>query len=489
MIRALAAALVLTACSARASIPPPRTPLAATPASALAPPPSEPWPEPPFEMRLSSHRLENGLRVIVAPSHEGEGVASVVFVTRGGALYDTRARPAVTHAMARLLLRATSVEGAIVEDYLEEEGFRPSATPGDEGLLVHSVIEADALPRYLAALDRTLTSPAIRPADLQRVREDDGELIDARLETPYGVLDDLLVRMLYAEGDPRSYSLGQWLDDLRAMTVDDVRARHAQLLDPTQCAIVITGDVEPSEALPLAGAAFGDWPASPSAPIIEPPRPPSPGPRGLGILRPLMRSYVRLVERAPGLSDPDHAAFLVIEQLLGGMFTARLNLRIREHFAASYGVHARYAASSTGGQIEIETAIEPAHARGIVRALVMELRRMRGEEEGGIEPAELAIAKTRAREVLLGRTDTTLGLASVIAQWTLAGQDPSALPELLRAIDGLDASAVHAAARRWLRPYEAPVAVVGGDEVLADVVRGAGVGDWIVLRAPERRRR
>ncbi|MCZ7687307.1 MAG: hypothetical protein M5U28_54650 [Sandaracinaceae bacterium] len=124
----------------------------------------------------------------MAPSGHGDGLASVIFLSRAGALHDARVPPAVTHALSRLLLRATRVGDEEVDEHLEREGFAPSIAAGDDGLLVQAVLATDALPRYLEALSAALRGPALRPDDLARVREDDGELLDGRLATPYGVL-------------------------------------------------------------------------------------------------------------------------------------------------------------------------------------------------------------------------------------------------------------------------------------------------------------
>lgn len=488
--RSLAAlALLLAACASRAAIPPPRTPLAATPIEALAPPPGEPWPEAEPSLALTSRALDNGLGVYVAPSGHRDGLASVIFLSRAGALHDARVPPAVTHALSRLLLRATRVGDEEVDEHLEREGFAPSIAAGDDGLLVQAVLATDALPRYLEALSAALRGPALRPDDLARVREDDGELLDGRLATPYGVLDDRLASMLYAQNDPRGYTLAAWLGDLRALTIEAVTRRHRELLDPAQCAVVITGDVREDDVLPLVERAFGALEGAPSPPSVSPPRYADGGARGLGVARNLMRSYVRLIEHAPGLAHEDHAAFLVLEQLLGGMFTSRLNLLMRERAAASYGVHARYLVSGTSGRIEIETAVAPAHAASVVRAIVGELWRVRGEAEGGVDASELAVAKTRARELVLAQLDTTRGLAAVIAQRVLGGQEPGAVLEVLRRIDELDPRDVEAAARRWLRPDRAPIAVISGDGVLRGAIQAAGVGEWELVAAPERRRR
>ncbi|HMO72682.1 MAG TPA: insulinase family protein, partial [Paracoccaceae bacterium] len=181
----------------------------------------------------------------------------------------------------------------------------------------------------------------------------------------------------------------------------------------------------------------------------------------------------------------DYPAFLVLEQLLGGMFASRLNLAVRERAGASYGFHARFGASATEGAIEMETAVDPPATRAVLDAMLAEVRRMRGEL-GGVEADELAIAKARARELLLARLDGSLGLAHAIARRLQIGQEPGAAGDVLRRIDALDERAVEAAARAWLRPDRAPLLLVVRPEHLG-AIEAAGLGTIEVVRPREGR--
>lgn len=119
--------------------------------------------------------------------------------------------------------------------------------------------------------------------------------------------------------------------------------------------------------------------------------------------------------------------------------------------------------------------------------MVAELSRVRGEGTG-VRPFELELAKVRARERLLSDLDVSLGRASAIGVWWLAGLEPEALADVPPQIDALDDAAVEAAARRWLRPDRAPIVAVGGPELSAALGRALS-GTITVVPAPQRQRR
>ncbi|MEQ9078058.1 MAG: insulinase family protein [Sandaracinaceae bacterium] len=484
----IALGLALSACTLRASLPPPRHPLAATPLEALPDPPREPLEDRPFRMRLVRRELGNGFQTFISRG-EQTGVVSVVFVTRATPLWDRRAPQDVTSSMAGLMLRATVGEdGEVIEDLLQSEGFSPDVSVLPGGVRVFDRVLMEDHGRYLVALERTLRHPAYREEDLRRALDARIELLEGHLGGVDGFIDDRMPQLLYAPDDPRGAAMQGRLEVMRGLTTEALRARHAEMLSPAHGALIIAGDVEPLGILPVVGQLFSAWPASELQPELHGPRYPDAAPsRGIAVVEPLLRSYIKVIEQAPPLTDPDHAAFLVLEQMLGAMFASRLNLAFREDARVSYGFHAEYAASGTEGELALATSVDPGASRQVVEEVLRELRRVRGDEEG-IQELELSLARTRARETLMASLDTSQGLALSIAQRVMAGLDPGSIGTTLRRIDRLSADDVEAAARRWIRPDRAPLVVVGRGDVVADVM----ASDQVQLQAfqpPPRRRR
>ncbi len=483
-VSCLFTALLACGCTYRAAVPPPHLPLVSTPASALPAAPSDAWPSPPLELRFIRHQLDNGVRVVFAPGAPN-GVSSVVLVSSATPRWDARAPAIVTSWMSHMMLRATATDEGVVDDLLTRRGFSPSLEVGASGLIVRDRMPSEEVPAFLEALDEVLRAPAFRPADLAQRVEAMVDRTELELRGSGGMLDDGAPSLLYAAGDPRARSLRDRLPRMQALQVAELRARHRDLLDPSRVTIVVSGDVDPAALLATIDERFGRWPAHATEPELVPPRyRGSDGPRGRVVVRPALRAYLRLLERAPPFTHDDYAAFLVLEQILGGMFTSRLNLAVREGSGASYGFHARYAASAMEGAIEMETSVEPAYTRSVLEGMIAELRRVRGQGVG-VEAAELQLARTRARETLLAQVDSSAGVAIAAARRAQVGLAPGAFAEVIDALDALDPDAVEAAARRWLRPERATLLLVVRPEHLDDVLR-AGVGLLEVVRVRRR---
>lgn len=478
--------LLLASCGGRAALPGPSTPLAATPADAIPEPPTD-VADAPIALDLRESQLDNGMRVVVSP-RPAEGLATVVLLDAAAAGRDARSTRALTEVMAYAMLDATQTDAGVVPDYARHRGFDLSVGLRARALVAGATLRSRQLEEFLGVLDEVVRRPAFRTDRIRQVLMRRLETIDGELATAEGILDDRLPSLLYGPHDPRAAPLLRMRGELAQVTPEALVARHQQVLDPSQCTLLIVGQVDPEAAAQAAARVFGAWPANPSPPELTPVEYAGGDVRGVGVVRPLLRPWIGVLERAPPLGHADHAAFLVLAQVLGAMFSSRLNLLVRESEQASYGLGASYEARPDGGELRVVTAIDPREVARFLGTLRQELSRVRGEG-GGLETRELAIARTRARQMLRAQLDTTSGVASALASYALAGLPLQGTTEVLRRVERLSATDIQAAARRWIRPDRAPIGVVAARGIFEQQVAQVPLGRFELIVPPPRVRR
>lgn len=473
---ALLASLLVGGCAGRfrEALPPPVLPLAATAEDAIpSPPPSVPAPIPP--LAVESRVLENGMTVWLVPRPSAPAV-SVVFVSRAAARRDDRVFRGLTRFVALALLRATEHEGRVEAELLRERGYAPSVTAHVDGTVVAERIVPEALPSYLPLLASAVRRPAFREEDLARLRADLEDAVRSTRRTNGVMVSRWLDRTIYEPGDRRRLDPDGGLPALERATRRVVQHRHAQTFVPSQSALIITGAFASETVWPLVVAGFGDWDAHGDPPEIAAPRYALPRARVLGVLAGGEQAHILVQERAPAYGTTDHAPFLVLERVLGGMFTAQLNMDLREERGASYGFSAAYDRASTEGALLLRTSVELGAMAHVLRAVIDELERVRGED-GGVTPVELARGRALAREAILAELDTTDGLAEALARSFRAGQDAHHVEALLTQLESLGLDDVHAAASRWIRPEHAAIVVLGDPQRVLVELPLAGLGD------------
>ncbi|HEX5718627.1 MAG TPA: insulinase family protein [Thermoanaerobaculia bacterium] len=188
---------------------------------------------------------------------------------------------------------------------------------------------------------------------------------------PASVLHDAVAAVSFTEHPYRQNVIG-WTSDVERITHADVAAFYRRHYNPANAVLAIAGDVKASEALALVRKAFGSIPGGDITPLPRTMEPPQQGERRVNV--PGGGSRFQIAYRAPAATDPDWAAFLLIQALLTGSsgasfrqdgdpFPARPGSRlygVAEEISSFFAPTAQPYLFSLGGSggPEVEKAIE-----------------------------------------------------------------------------------------------------------------------------------
>ena len=184
-------------------------------------------------------------------------------------------------------------------------------------------------------------------------------------------------------------------------------------------------------------------------------------------VEPRFQASLAVAFAAPRRGAADEAAFVILERILGRMFSSRLNLAIREGEGHSYGAYAVYAPMQHDGLLTVTTAVADPQAVRTAELIFAEIGRM---QQSPPSEQELTAAKATARQSLRAELERTPSLAAALAELFVGDMGPerwTAFDAQLAAVDGV---AVMAVARRYLA-QRSPIVVVGSSDVLEAFAR------------------
>src|SRR5262249_30719554 len=134
-------------------------------------------------------------------------------------------------------------------------------------------------------------------------------------------------------------------ETIKAFTVDDLRAFYTATFRPDNGALLIVGDVTPDTVLPLVEKNFGAWKAAGARPARPPfPTVPTRDQRAVYLVdKPnAPQSQIRIGSVAVARSTPDYFPIQVANTILGGSFSSRLNMNLREQHGYTYGANSTF---------------------------------------------------------------------------------------------------------------------------------------------------
>jgi zinc protease len=167
------------------------------------------------------------------------------------------------------------------------------------------------------------------------------------------------------------------------------------------------------------------------------------------------------IERA----HPDYVATAVMNAALGGLFSSRINLNLREKHGYTYGASSVFVYRRAPGPFLVGTGVRMDATAQAVAEILFEIDRIRSSE---ISPDELSTAKDSIARALPGMFETTPQAAGTIGQLFIHSLPPDYYRRLPAQIERLTAGDVRRVAEKHLRPGEMIVVAVGDCSIIRE---------------------
>jgi zinc protease len=383
---------------------------------------------------FSDRMLGNGLRVIGVPD-AGAGAVAVQLWYRVGGKDDPPGRSGFAHLFEHMMFKSARHLRAEQFDRLTEDvGGQNNAFTTEDATVYQSEVPANHLERLLWAEAERLAHLNVDQLNFDSERSVVIEELRERvLAQPYGRLFEALYPAAFDEHPYRRGVIGS-IEDLRAATLEDVRAFHATYYRSDNAVLVVAGGFEPPRLDAWVDRYFGPI-ARPAAPV--PRVNVTEAPRARDERRELKAPNVPLpalaiVWKGPRARHPDAMPLRMASALLSAGDSARLNeaLVYRARIAQQAGFSADLSADA-GMIVAYSIAAAGQSLAASERALHAEIRRL---ATAPIAEAELDKVRAQLLTSTLTRRQTPAGRAAALGQAVLVYDDPRRadreLPEL-----------------------------------------------------------
>ncbi len=436
--------------------------------------PPKPGPAPTAKLpRAKKFTLDNGLTVyLVEENHLPIVSANLSF--RSGSARDPKNREGLAGFTASMLDEGTKKRNATE---IADEIYALGATLSTASRVDGSGASTRALkPNAAAALSvlaDVVTEPAFPENELERVRNERITALMQQRDAPFPTALRVMNACLFGPTHPYGHSTLGTESALKQITRDDLVSFYKASYSPQNAALVLVGNLTEAEARKLAKASFGSWKGSAEAAPI-PPAGVSAASRVVIVDKEGSNSTALLVGQfGVARSDPDFEKLDVMNTVLGGLFSSRINMNLREDKGYSYG-----AFSFMGQNRGVGPFMAGAQVRGdvtgpSVEELLKEVARMRDE---GITDEELALSKesiTRPLPANFETTSKTAGTMSSLFLFDLPLDYYESLPSRVNAITAADVAAV---AKKFLTPERMVVVAVGDRKTIQPQLEKLNLG-------------
>jgi predicted Zn-dependent peptidase len=264
------------------------------------------------------------------------------------------------------------------------------------------------------------------------------------------------------------------------VTPDHVVAFHARAFQPSRAILVVCGAMSHDELRTQAEEAFGGWAASGgdglsrSASDVEPPSLPL---TRLAVVprEAAAQSELRIGHLATRRVTPDYPALVVMNAVLGGQFVSRINLKLREEKAFTYGARTSFEWRRGISPFALQTSVHTASTAEAIADSVAEIAAVRGTRPPTDE--EMSLAKASLTRGYPRGFETAQQVARSVALLSLYGLPDTYFEEFVPRINAVTSADVVDAAVRYLDPSRLTTLVVGDHSAISESLRGLDLGE------------
>jgi zinc protease len=435
LLACLSAAALLFGPASQAQAP------AARPAAAIVVPP----------FQYQERTLPNGLKLVTSVDHSVPLVNIQVFYGVGSK-DDPVGRSGFAHLFEHMMFKATKdMPAEFIDRLTDDVGGLNNASTADDFTNYFDVVPSNHLERLLWAESERMSSLMVDDANFKSERQVvEEELRQRVLADPYGRFEALAIPENSFTVHPyKRPGIGS-IADLEAASIADVRAFHATYYRPDNAMLIVVGDFDPKALDALVDKYFGGIKA-PSTPFprVTAKEPPRAGPRSVTTYGPnVPLPAVAITWLGPAASDPDGAPLTVLDALLSGGDSSRLNQSLVYRQQIAQSVFSASDARQQPGLFYVGAIMADGKTvQQGEQALLAEVARLRDQP---VDAAELDKAKTvliaqdlRQREPVYGR-GYAFGYANYVEGSVAKVNDD------LKEIQAVTAADVQRVARKYL---------------------------------------
>jgi predicted Zn-dependent peptidase len=437
--------------------------------------PPKPGPVKPLKLpAVERLALSNGVGVLLVPMHEVP-VVEVLLVVRAGATADPAGREGLARTTADMLDEGAGGKDALaLADAIDFLGARLGTEASWDASTVRLRVPVARLADALPLLADVALRPDFPESELLRLRKEAlTDLLQAR-DVPGRIASRALAQAVFGTTHRYGRPEGGDASSLESLAVADLRAFHASRYVPAAATLVVAGDVT-RDVLPQLEKAFGAWRAA-AAPAPAPPVavPAALEARSVWLVdKPgAAQSAIRVGAAGPSWSAPGYAAAEVMNTLLGGSFTSRLNDNLREQHGYSYGAASRLLRYRTGGLFVAFSDVQTDKTAPAVTEFVKELARIRTPATA----EEVERARNYAALGYASDFETTTQMARRVADRVVYDLPEGFFEEFVPKALATDGAGLAAAARSAVDPVRMALVVVGDRKAVEGPLRALGLG-------------
>ncbi|MBI4456337.1 MAG: insulinase family protein [Acidobacteria bacterium] len=421
----------------------------ATPQAAPAPVYFRPEP-------VIKHRLPNGLKVLLKEDHSNPIVTTMIWY-RVGSRNERPGITGVSHLLEHMMFKGTDRYDRGAIDFLTMvNGGTNNAFTSNDYTAYYFSFASDRWEHSLEIEANRMRNNVFVPEEFQLEKQVVIEELKMDLDTPWAALRKAVESKAFRKHPYRFPVIGR-LEDLRRLTLQQLRRHYRTFYSPNNATLVVVGDIDPEDALTKIRCAFEPIPPGVIPPIRIPAESEQERPRQVWVRMHSNVARMLAVFRSPAVTSSDIYVISIIDKILSEGKLSRLFQRFVEQEKLVSFVTTEFSESIDPHLFYVRAELNPgAEPRQVEAALFDELEKLHRQP---LTTEELQRARNQLSAQYLSGFETTIdqaiqyGLFETIASHTL-------LEDYMARIHAVTTADIQAVAQKYFQRHKSTLGFV-----------------------------
>ena len=322
------------------------------------------------------------------------------------------------------------------------------------------------LDKALDVYSDVLRNPSFPEKELKTLQQRTLIGFRQRKDNPTAIANLAYSKLLYGKDHPYGRPQGGDEKSVAAITRADLVKFYGKFYRPNNATLVVVGDVSKEDVMKRLEKRFGSWKAGEKVSAAAPKSAEFANPGIYIIDKPgAAQSELRIGHVGVERNHPDYIPILVMNHILGGQFSARVNLNLREDKGYTYGARTSFSFRKGAGPFTASAGVQTAVTKESVMEFMKEIKGIQGAIP--VSKAELEYSKQSLIRRFPRQVETVGQMTGQLSSLYVYGLSDDYANDYLKKIAAVSLDDVKRVANTYLKPDKMAIVVVGDKATIA----------------------
>ena len=413
-------------------------------------------------LKQNEFSLDNGLRVVFILKDKLP-LVRLNLIVNAGSKYDPENKKGLSYLTSLVMDEGADGMNALqLSDEFDMLGsnFNLSADNDLINMSLQSLTEN--FDRSLELFSKVLLKPSFNDEDFDREKKKLITRIMQSKDEPEYLADQIFDKVILGKSNNYSFPVSGYEETVESITVDELKTHYGKFFSPSNSALIVVGDLNQNELVNLLNKYLSNWTtvqndfrfsiasAKPSKNIY------------LHHKEGSVQTEIRVGHITPKRNEKDFFQRYLLNTILGGQFTSRINLNLRERNGYTYGATSRFQYFKDTAFFEVSTSVGIENTVNALKEILFELDNI----HNGVTDKEIEFAKSSITKKFPLNFETYRQIASGVAGKILFSLPDNYFDTYIANVNAVSKSDIDNSAKEFIMNDKLSIVLVGDKNLL-----------------------